>query len=140
MVFILIAAGSLLWALIAIVAAFFVRSTESRIVAIILALVFLLPGWLALTFLFPELVDARFRTYKQFYDGIQTGMTREQVLALMETDYPTNGLRKRPQIMNDTSNQLGFFMNPETSREPNCEGILLTLEHGRVVKKDYSAD
>lgn len=40
----------------------------------------------------------------------------------------------------DTRWDLSFFMNPETSREPNCEGIFLTLEASRVTKKVYSAD
>ena len=67
-------------------------------------------------------------------------MTREQVLAAMDQRYPTNGSRKRPKIMDDTPESLGFFMNPETSREPNCEGIFLTLERGRVTRKVYSPD
>lgn len=31
-------------------------------------------------------------------------------------------------------------MNPETSTEPNCEGIFLKFEDGRVTAKDDSAD
>jgi hypothetical protein len=56
----------------------------------------------ALLAFYPELVDARFRTYKKFYGHIQVGMTREQVLAAMEQRYPTRGRRKRPNILNDT--------------------------------------
>jgi hypothetical protein len=42
--------------------------------------------------------------------------------------------------LHDTPDGLGFFMNPEASREPNCEGIFLRLEQGRVTKKTYSPD
>jgi hypothetical protein len=42
--------------------------------------------------------------------------------------------------MSDEPDSLGFFMNPESSREPNCEGIFLKLEAGRVVSKEYSPD
>jgi hypothetical protein len=109
-------------------------------VMLALALVFIAPaGYVFLAF-HPEWVDGRFRTYKRFYRDLEVGMTREQVLAAMEQHYPTNGSRQRPMIMDDTSERLGFFMNPETSTEPNCEGIFLTLEAGRVTKIDYSAD
>ncbi len=107
---------------------------------VVLALIFLLPAGYLFVGLNPWLVDSRFRTYRAFYRDIEVGMTRDQVLAVMERRYPADGLRKRPKIMDDTSQRLGFFMNPETSREPNCEGIFLALEGGRVTKIVYSAD
>ncbi len=138
--FILIAAGGALAALVAIVIACRAKRGLVTAMMVVLALAFIAPaGYVFLAF-HPELVDGRFRTYKRFYRDIQVGMTREQVLAAMEQRYPTNGLRKRPKILNDTPEGLGFFMNPETSREPNCEGIFLTLEAGRVTKMVYSAD
>ncbi|MFT5109867.1 MAG: hypothetical protein ACI9UA_005519 [Pseudoalteromonas tetraodonis] len=42
--------------------------------------------------------------------------------------------------MDDTSERFGFFMNPEHSKDPNCEGIFLSLHKGTVAKKVYSAD
>lgn len=138
--FVLIAAVGVFVALVAIVIAFSAKRGFVIAMLLVLALVCLVPaGCVFLTF-HPELVDGRFRTYKKFYGDIQVGMTREQVLAAMEKRYPANGPRKRPTILNDTPVGLGFFMNPETSREPNCEGIFLTLEAGRVTKKVYSAD
>ena len=138
--FILIAAGGALAASVAIVIACRAKSGLVTAMMVVLALVFIAPaGYVFLAF-HPELVDGRFRTYKRFYHDIQVGMTREQVLAAMEQRYPTNGARLRPKIMNDSADGLGFFMNPETSREPNCEGIFLTLEAGRVTKVVYSAD
>ena len=31
-------------------------------------------------------------------------------------------------------------MNPESSTEPNCEGIILTMQHDAVEQKEYSRD
>ena len=42
--------------------------------------------------------------------------------------------------MNNAADDVGYFMNPEKSTEPNCEGIFLTLEAGSVTKMWYSAD
>ena len=138
--FILIAAIGALAALVAIIFACRAKSRLVTAMLFVLALVFITPaGYVFLAF-HPELVDGRFRTYKSFYRDIQVGMTREQVLAAMEQRYPAIGSRTRPKILNDTPEGLGFFMNPETSREPNCEGIFLTLEAGRVTKIVYSAD
>jgi hypothetical protein len=138
--FILIAGVGSLAALVAIVIA--CRAKSGLVTAMMagLALVFIAPAGFVFLAFCPELVDGRFSTYKRFYGDIQVGMTREQVLAAMDQRYPTNGARKRPKIMDDTPERLGFFMNPESSREPNCEGIFLSLEGGRVTKIVYSPD
>lgn len=88
----------------------------------------------------PELIDARFRTYKAFYRDIEIGMKREDVDALLERRYPAGGERQRPMLMNNAADAVGYFMNPEESTEPNCEGIFLKLKDGRVTEKQYSAD
>jgi hypothetical protein len=138
--FILIAAVGLLLALIAFIAACFARSGVARVSMIGLGLVFLLPAAYVFLAFHPELVDGRFRTYKAFYRDIQIGMSRDEVFGVLDRHYPKSGARQRPKVMEDEPGRLGFFMNPETSREPNCEGIFLTLDHGRVTKKDYSPD
>ena len=129
--------------LIAAVLVFFgcrARSGLATAIMLFFALVFFLPaGFLFLQF-HPELFDSRFRTYKAFYDDIKVGMTHDQVIGAMETRYPKNGKRQRPKIWADTPDQLKFFMNPESSREPNCEGISVSLTNGRVASKDYSPD
>jgi hypothetical protein len=137
---ILIAAVGALAALIAVVIACRAKSGVVMAMMVVLALVLIAPACYVFLAFHPELVDGRFRTYKRFYRDIEVGMTREQVLAAMDLRYPADGHRKRPKIMDDTPESLGFFMNPETSREPNCEGIFLTLERGRVTKIAYSAD
>jgi hypothetical protein len=121
--FILVAAVGALLALIAVVIACKARSGLVMALMILLALVFVAPaGYVFLAF-HPELVDGRFRTYKAFYRDIQIGMTRDDVIAALNRHYPKSGPRQRPKVMDDTTNSLGFFMNPETSREPNCRDI-----------------
>lgn len=100
----------------------------------------LLPCWLLMAVFFPEWIDGRYRAYRNFYDDISPGMTREQVLASMEKSYPPGGPRKRPRVNADTPENLSFFMDPEGSREPNHEGIILHLSDGRVTRKIYSGD
>jgi hypothetical protein len=136
----LAAAVGAVFALGALAIAWLVRSSVVKASMIILALLFLLPGGYLFVISNPGLVDSRFKAYRTFYQEIKVGMTREQVLAALERCYPTNGPRKRPTILRDTPEVLGFFMHPETSSEPNCEGIFLTLESGRVTRKVYSPD
>ncbi|MCB1092454.1 MAG: hypothetical protein KDL87_13035 [Verrucomicrobiae bacterium] len=104
------------------------------------ALCALCPGYVLAYVFKPELVDARHRAYKSFYHELQIGMTREEVIASLEKHYPAGGARQRPTIMRDTAEELGFFMNPEQSHEPNCEGIFLDLAQGHVTRKRYSRD
>jgi hypothetical protein len=100
----------------------------------------LLPAAYIFLLLNPWLIDSRFRTYRAFYNDIREGMTREEVLMVMKQHYPQGGAHGVPKIMDDAPESLGFFMNPETSREPNCEGIFLTLKSNRVTAKTYSPD
>jgi hypothetical protein len=112
-----------------------------RAVIIVVSLMVLLPtGYVLCQIFAPELVDVRFRAYSNFYRDIQPGMTREDVYALMDRHYPASGGRKKPKVFEDIPPRLGFFMNPEGSSEPNCEGIFLTMEQGKVVEKDYARD
>lgn len=138
--FILIAAVGVFFALVAGAFAYMARSGGIRALMIIVALVCMIPAVFVFLAFHPELVDGRFRTYKDFYSDIQIGMTKEEVLGLRDRRYPEGGTRKRPRVMDDTSESLGFFMNPESSREPNCEGIFLKLENGKVKSKTYSPD
>ena len=117
-----------------------VRSTLWRCILIPVAVVFTVSAAFLLIGFDPGLVDGRYRTYKAFYRDIRIGMTRDEVFAVLDSDYPAGGARQKPKVVNDAPGQLAFFMNPETQREPNCEGIFLTLTHGRVSGKTYSAD
>jgi hypothetical protein len=138
--FVLAAAIGAVAAMAALVVALTVRSKALATMAGVAALVLLLPAAYVFVSFNPWLVDARFRTYRAFYRDIREGMTRDEVLAALERRYPGTGARQPPKIMEDSPERLGFFMNPETSREPNCEGIFLQFEHGRVIGKSYSPD
>lgn len=137
---ILIAVVGAIAALIAVIIACKVRSGFATLMMVGLALVFISPAACVFLVFHPELIDGRFRTYKAFYRDIQIGMTHDDVFVALEKRYPKSGTRQRPQVMQDSAEGIGFFMNPETSREPNCEGIFLSLDHGRVTKKDYCPD
>ena len=116
------------------------KSTASRLLMILLALLLLLPTGLVIVNHNSWLVDARFRAYRSFHRDIEYGMTRQQVIELLHRHYPAGGPRRTPNIVEDSPTRLGFFMNPEESREPNCEGIFLTMTDGRVTNVSYSAD
>ena len=103
------------------------RSTTTRLFLAVLGLFLLVPTGFVIVGLNPWLVDARFRVYRSFYRDIEIGMTRSQVMELVHRHYPTGGVRKTPKVMENSPTRLEFFMNPEDSREPNCEGIFLTI-------------
>ena len=113
-----------------------------RVILAAVAALCALPALYIFVLFHPELADPRFRAYKAFYGHIREGMTRDDVFALLERRYPPNGARQRPTVMRDEPNNIGFFMSPEDapSREPNCEGIFLSLHEGRITKKVYSTD
>jgi hypothetical protein len=85
----------------------------------------------------PWLVDARYRTYMQFYWSLGKGMSREEVMAMLEKAYPPTGPRIRPRIIEDSGTRLGFHMNPENQPQPDHEAIYLKLEAGKVMGKSY---
>ncbi len=136
----LIAAVTLVGAIVCLVFACLASRWLKRSILIVVALVLLAPSGLVLIILKPELVDARFRTYKQLYGDIQVGMSRAEVMALVEKHYPTEGKRLRPKVLENSEDRIGFLMNPEDSRSPNCEGIFLQMQDDAVVKKSYAAD
>lgn len=120
--------------------AFRARGIQRGSLAIIAAVCVLAPGYLLAAAFAPQWIDARHRSYLSFYESIQPGMTRFEVLASLERHYPAEGPRQRPKTMKDSAAELGFFMNPEDSYEPNCEGIFLDFADGKVTRKRYSRD
>lgn len=114
-------------------------SAVRRIVFAFAALACLAPAGLLSAVFYPELFDQRIRTYKTFYRDIQQGMTHADIEALLARHYPQGGPRLRPR-MDEASGIISFLMNPETSAEPNCEGIFLTLRNGSVAEKRYLPD
>lgn len=101
--------------------------------------VYLLPSVGVMLVTHPELIDDRFRTFKAFYRAIETGMTTNEVFSVVDQYYPKSG-RRRPKMMYQQPEDLFFHMDPEGSREPNCETIFLKLDRGRVKTKEYIPD
>jgi len=122
------------------VAIFKVRHVGLKVALGLLALLTLIPAALVMTAMFPEWTDARLLAYRTFYENIQPGMTREDVLRLAARLYPEDGPRKKPRVIIDEADHLTFFMHPEQQDEPNCEGIMLDMKEGRIIGKSYSPD
>ena len=138
--FVLVAALGLLGVAVCVVAACLVPGRRARVGLVLGAMVCLLPSFLVVAVRNPELVDARFRTFKRLHAEIRVGMTRTEVMDLVGRHYPAGGVRLAPTVMADTPGRVGFFMNSEGAPEPNCEGIFMTMDGGRVVCVSYSPD
>lgn len=126
--------------LILLITAFRVRSAGLKVLLVLISILTLAPAGLVVLAAFPEWVDARFRSYKTFYAEIQPGMTRDEVMAAQARIYPEGGPRQKPRIIMEDAASLTFFMHPEDSTEPNCEGIFLGFKDGKVASKTYSPD
>ena len=136
----LIAAVTLIGAIACLVFAYLASHWLKRGLLIVTALFLLGPSGVALMVLKPELIDGRYKTYKQLYGDIDIGMSRAQVMTLVDQHYPSGGKRLRPTIVEDSDKKLSFWMNPEDSKEPNCEGIFLRIQDNKVVRKSYARD
>ena len=136
----LIAAVTLIGSVACLVFAYLASHWLKRGILILAALFLLVPSGVALIGFKPELVDDRFKTYKQLFGDIEVGMSRADVMTLIDQHYPSEGERLRPNIIEDSDKKLGFFMNPEDSTEPNCEGIFLRMQGDKVVRKSYARD
>ena len=137
---ILIAAVTLMVAVAFLVFAYLASHWLKRGILIVAALFLLGPSVVALIGFKPELVDDRFRTYKQLFGDIEVGMSRAEVMTLVDQHYSSEGERLRPNLIEDSDKKLSFFMNPEDSTEPNCEGIFLNMRDNKVVRKSYARD
>lgn len=120
---------------------FRVRSWVLKVLLLLFGVAALAPAGMVLVAMHPEWVDARIRSYQAFYEGIQPGMTRGEVMALQAQLYPAGGPRRQPRIFLEEEDKLTFFMDPEDPASPvDCEAILLTLKEGKVTAKIYSPD
>ena len=136
----LIAVVALIGAVACLNFAFLASNWLKRGILIVAALFLLAPSGAALICIKPELVDGRYSTYKQLIGHIEVGMSRAQVMKLVDQHYPSGGKRLRPKVLEDSEVKLSFFMNPEDSAAPDCEGIFLQMEDDSVVKKSYVRD
>jgi len=138
--FFLVAAICIVSAIVVLVAAVRMRLLRDRVLFGLVAVLLLAVGVFFSQPVFPQLFDRRIAAYQRFYRAIDEGMTRAEVLETRDRLYPEGDTRQPPVVMEDVPRSLGFFMNSEGEVEPNCEGIFLDLENGRVVRKRYSRD
>lgn len=116
------------------------RSAVGRLVLITITLFFFVPTGILVTGMNPWLLDARYRTYREFYWSLRKNMTRAEVLAVMNDFYPPGDVRSCPTVVQDTAAKLGFYMNPEKKSQPTKEAIFLEMDEGRVTNTRYVPD
>ena len=116
------------------------RSRIGRVLAAVGCLLFLIPPAYVVQGFFPWLFDARFRTFRSFFQSIEPGMTKEDLERVLARHYPAGGPRLAPKFFSGSGGAWVYHMNPETSREPNCEGVVVWMVDGRVTRKVYSPD
>ncbi|WP_395751335.1 hypothetical protein [Prosthecobacter sp.] len=138
-IFVLAALGIVATVLMLFIA-FRVRSLGLKVLLVLISILTLAPAGLVMAAAYPEWIDARYRSYKTFFADIRLGMTREEVMAVQNRLYPPDGPRKKPTIIVEDERSITFFMHPEHATEPNCEGIFLAFENGRLKSKTYSPD
>ncbi len=111
-----------------------------RLFLISITLCFLVPTAILITGMNPWLLDARYRTYLEFYWSLRKNMTRAEVMAVMSDFYPPGDVRLPPILTEDTATTISFYMNPEKQSEPNQERIFLKMEDGRITGTRYVPD
>lgn len=129
-----------LLAAFALVVMCFLGNKWMKISLFVIALVLSVPGLQAVLAYHPELVDERFRTYKEFFEDVRPGMSHDDVLFTEQKYYPANGERDLPRLATDSPVLMTFYMNPEDAKGPTRECITLTLDKGKVMAKEYTRD
>lgn len=124
----------------ALLAMCFLSNKWMKISLFAIALLCSVPGLQAMLAYHPELVDDRFRTYKEFFTDLRPGMSHDDVLFTEQKYYPVNGERDLPRLATDSPVLMTFYMSPENEKSPTRECITLTLDHGKVATKEYTRD
>jgi hypothetical protein len=78
------------------------------------------------------------KPFRRFYNSVQVGMTRDEVLSRLHSEFPVGGQFAVP-VLHENLNRLGFILDP-TKQAYNAEGVFLELQKGHVVSKTYSSD
>jgi peptidoglycan/LPS O-acetylase OafA/YrhL len=79
------------------------------------------------------------KPYKRFFTAIRPGMTDPEIMALLHREFPDGGRFPVPVRYDFRTNEISFALDPKESAW-NAEAIVLYLESGRVVRKEYSRD
>jgi len=78
------------------------------------------------------------KPFRRFYNSVQIGMTKDEVLERLHSEFPVGGQFPFP-VLREETNRLGFILDP-TKQAYNAEGVFLDLQKGCVASKTYSAD
>lgn len=138
--FFIVAAICLLVMLVFAAACFRAKNALGRVTWALLALMCAVPAaWLFMA-VYPELRDPRYKTYRAFYGDIQPGMSRAELDGLLDRHYPPRGARTRPSLGPESSGYVYLFMDPEGSKKRDIMGVLVKMQDGKVLDKEYVAD
>src|SRR5690554_4686437 len=94
-------------------------------------------SWI-IAYLIRHVWDGRYRTFNTVYKEVEIGATRQEVESIIKQHYPAGGERLPPKVLESTSSTMSMFMNPEHSKEPNCELIEFNFTNGKVTNKQYT--
>jgi uncharacterized membrane protein len=79
------------------------------------------------------------KPYKRFFAAIQPGMTETEVMTKLDQQFPTDGAHPVPVRHDFRTNEISFALDPKESAW-NAEAIVIHLDNGRVVSKEYWRD
>jgi hypothetical protein len=79
------------------------------------------------------------KPYKRFFAAIQPGMTEAEVLQILNHQFPASGPFPVPVRSDFTTNEISFALNPKESAW-NAEAVVIHLDNGRVLSKEYWRD
>jgi len=79
------------------------------------------------------------KPYKRFFAAIQAGMTETEVMTKLHRQFPANGAFPVPVRHDFRTNEISFALDPKESAW-NAEAIVIHLDNGRVVSKEYWRD
>lgn len=79
------------------------------------------------------------KPYKRFFAAVQPGMTDPEVMARLHREFPDGGRFPVPVRYEFRTNEISFALDP-TESAWKAEAIILQLENGHVVTKEYFRD
>ncbi|CAN5567132.1 hypothetical protein BH09VER1_BH09VER1_48430 [soil metagenome] len=129
-----------LLAAFALIVMCFLGNKWMKISLFAIALLCSVPALQAVLAYHPELVDNRFRTYKEFFADLHPGMNHDDILFTEQKYYPSGGERELPKLATDSPALMIFYMSPEDEKGPLHECITITLDQGRIIGTKYSRD
>ena len=79
------------------------------------------------------------KPYRRFFAAIEPGMTETEVTRKLDQQFPADGTFPVPVRYDFRTNEISFALDPNESAW-NAEAIVIHLDNGRVVTKEYWRD